>query len=529
MDITADTRAGVARRPPLPLILAAVVPAALVLVPIGITVADAAGADFARLIAVLWRPLVGELLLNTVMLTVTGALCCTLLGTATALLIERTDIPFGGLWTALATAPLAIPAFIASYAWVSISASLEGFAGALIVTVLSYTPLVFLPVAAALRGLDPALEEIGRTLGHGPWRCLFRIMLPQLRPAMQGGALLVALNIMVEFGAFALMRFRTFTTEIYTAYRAGFDGAAAEALAVVLLTLCVACITAEALLRRRAHYARIGSGTRRRALRYALGRWRLPALAAPALLAALAIGVPVLTILFWMTRHGAQAITPAEASPVALLHATLSTIELGIGGALLTTLLALPIALLSVRWPRFALTLPIERSAWLAQGVPGIVIALALITATARALPFIYQSTFLLLIGYVVLFLPFPLVALRASLLQIAPRLEEIARTLGANWFGALWRIVIPLAAPGFTAAAALVFIAVSTELTATLLLAPIGTQTLAIQIWNDTSSVAFAAAAPYAAVLVALSMAATWVLGRRFGVGTLSHAPDEG
>lgn len=517
------------RRPPWPIVLAAAVPAGLVLVPIGMTVAEAATTDLARLVAVLWRPLVGELLANTVTLTLAGALCCTVLGTITALLVTRTDLPWPGIWTALATAPLAIPAFVASYAWVSLSPALEGFYGALLVTVLSYTPLVFLPVSAALRGLDPALEEVGRTLGHGPWRSLFRVVLPQLRPAMLGGALLVALNILVEFGAFALMRFRTFTTEIYTAYRSGFDGAAASALAVVLLVLCVACIGAEALLRRRTGYARIGPGTRRPARRHALGRWRLPALAFPALLAALSVGLPILTIVFWLTRHGAEAVTPAEASPAALAQATLASIELGVGGALLTTLLALPIALLSVRWPRFALTWPIERSAWLAQGVPGIVIALALITATARALPFVYQSTALLLVAYAVLFLPLPLVALRASLLQVAPGLEDAARTLGANWIGVLVRVIVPLAAPGATAAAALVFIAISTELTATLLLAPIGTHTLAIQIWTDTSSVAFAAAAPYAAILVALSMGASWVLARRFGLGALDHARAEG
>lgn len=518
-----------ARRPPWALVLVAAVPAALVLLPISITVAEAAGTDLRRLVAVIWRPLVGELLVNTALLTVAGVLCCTVLGTVTALLVERTDLPFAGLWAALATAPLAIPAFIASYAWVSISPALEGFTGALIVTVLSYTPLVFLPVSAALRGLDPALEEVGRTLGHGPWRGLFSIVLPQLRPAMQGGALLVALNTLVEFGAFALMRFRTFTTELYMAYRSGSEGAVASALALLLLALCVVCIATEALLRRRTHYARVGAGTRRRLSRHRLGRWWVLALAFPVLFAALSVGVPVGTILFWLTQHGAQAVTPAEASPVALLHATAATIGLGIGGALLTTLLALPVALLAVRWPRFALTSPIERSAWLAQGVPGIVIALALITATARALPLVYQSDGLLLAAYAVLFLSYPLVALRASLLQIAPRLEEVARTLGANWFGVLVRIMVPLAAPGFTAAAALVFIAVSTELTATLLLAPIGTQTLAIQIWNDTSTVAFAAAAPYAAVLITLSMGASWILARRFGIGTLNHAGLEG
>jgi ABC-type maltose transport system permease subunit len=86
-------------------------------------------------------------------------------------------------------------------------------------------------------------------------------------------------------------------------------------------------------------------------------------------------------------------------------------------------------------------------------------------------------------------------------------------------------RVTLPLAAPGMGAAAALVFISVTTELTATLLLAPIGTQTLATQVWADTSTLAFAAAAPYAAVMAAISMAASWLLARRFGAASI-YAP---
>ncbi|MGH7040670.1 MAG: ABC transporter permease [Acetobacteraceae bacterium] len=509
-----------ARWPPGLLLALGAVPAALVLLPIAVTLADAATAGAAQIAALLWRPLVGTLLVNTVSLTVAAATCCVVLGTGAAFLIERTDLPGRALWAVLVTAPLAVPAFVASYAWVSINPVFEGFGGALLVTVFAYVPLVFLPVAAALRGLDPALEESARALGEPPWRCVLRVVLPQLRPAMLGGALLVALNVLVEFGAFALMRFRTFTTEIYAAYRSGFDGAEAAALAIVLLLFCFACLGGEAALRSRARYAKFGRGVRRPPTPYRLGRWRLPAALGLMLLAGVSLGVPIGTVLFWLTRHGAAAITPDEASPRALLMATWSTVELGGGAACLTLALALPLAVLSTRWPRFVLTGLMERGAWLAQGVPGIVIALALITATARTVPPLYESTALLLIAYAILFLPYALVGLRTALLQADRRTEDAARSLGAGWPRVLRRIVLPLASPGFGAAAALVFIVVTTELTATLLLAPIGTETLAIRVWDDTSTLAFAAAAPYAAVLVALSMTASWLLARRFGFG---------
>ena len=104
--------------------------------------------------------------------------------------------------------------------------------------------------------------------------------------------------------------------------------------------------------------------------------------------------------------------------------------------------------------------------------------------------------------------------SVRSALMQAQKGLEETGRSLGLNWFSVLVRVTLPLAAPGLGAAASLVFIAVVTELTATLLLAPIGTQTLATQVWADTSTLAFAAAAPYAAVMAVMSMAASWLLG---------------
>ena len=144
------------------------------------------------------------------------------------------------MWSVLLVAPLAVPAFIASYAWVSLSPSLQDFAGALLVVTASYYPLVYLPVAATLRDMDPALEETARSLGCGPFACFGRAVLPRLRPALFGGMLLVALNVLVEFGAFSLLRFRTFTTEIYAEYRTGFNSPEASLLAVVLLAFCFA-------------------------------------------------------------------------------------------------------------------------------------------------------------------------------------------------------------------------------------------------------------------------------------------------
>jgi iron(III) transport system permease protein len=493
----------------------------LVLLPLGVTVFDAAHAGWALAVALLWRSLVAELLGNTLLLVIAAGVLCGVIGTVAAWFVERTDLPGAKIWAVLLAAPLAIPPFICSYAWVSLSPALENFAGALLVVTLSYYPLVYLPVAAALREMDPALEEISRTLGQNIWGVLWRVVLPQLRPALLGGMLLVALDGLVEFGAFALLRFRTFTTAIYGAYQAGFSGAEPALLSMILLLLCALCLGAEIWVRGRARYGRLARGTRAAAARYSLGRWRWVVMGLFGGWTVLTIGVPLGMILYWLAQPGDVATAPVAASLAGVAGAAWASIYLGLAGAALTLALALPLGVLAARYQGVSVVL-LERAAYMAQSVPGIVVALALVTLTVHSFRLLYQSIFLLVIAYSIVFLPLALVSVRAAFMQAQIKLEEAGRSLGLGRAGVLWRVTLPLAAPGLGAAAALVFVAVETELTATLLLAPIGTQTLATEVWADTSTLAFAAAAPYAAVMVVISMAAAWLLARRFGAASV-------
>jgi iron(III) transport system permease protein len=505
------------RRIPVPLLLAAGLGATLVLLPLALTVGQALQVPLQDAVALIWRPLVGELLVNTIGLVLASVAVTAIVGVLCAWLVERTDLPGRGVFAVLAAVPLAIPPFITSYAWVSLSSDLQDFLGALIVVGSAYMPLVYLPVAAALRGMDPAIEESGRVLGLGPWACFIRLVLPQLRPALLGGMLLVALNVLVEFGAFALLRFRTFTTQLYAQYRTGLTGPDAALLATVLILLCLSCLLLELKVRGRGSYASLARSAPRPAARYGLGWTVVPALLFFTGLAVATLGVPLGTILFWLTRHNEAATSAVGVSASLLLDATAGSLSLALGGAALTLLLALPLGFLAVRYPGRLATL-LERTAYLGQGVPGIVVALALVTLAIQLLQPLYQSAPLLIVAYAILFLPLALVSVRAAFAQAQQRLEEAGRVLGLPPLAVAWRIVLPLAAPGLGAAAALVFVAVVTELTTTLLLSPIGTRTLATQVWADTTTLAFAAAAPYAAAMVALSLCSTWILARRFG-----------
>lgn len=503
--------------PPTLLLATSLLAAALVLVPVVITIFNAGTGGWALALRLLWRPLVGQLLLNSITLLAVVCTLCAVIGTGLAWLMERTDLPARSILAPLAVVPLTIPAFVSSYTWLSISPIFAAFWGAVLVVTASYYPFVYLPVAAALRGMDPALEETARALGLNLRQVFWRVILPQLRPALLGGTLLVALNTLVEFGAFALLRYRTFTTTIYGAYRAGFYGAEPALLALMLLVLCILCLGAEGLARGGRHYGRLARGVRRRAWRYQLGGWRFVALSGPLLLGAVTTFVPLSTIIFWMGKPADSATTVAGASVSALLSAGWSSISLGLEAALLSLVLALPLAFLAVRHAGL-LPVLLERCAYLAQGLPGIVVALALISFTVHHLFVLYQSRFLLIVAYSILFLPLALINVRAALGQAQLRLEEAAYSLGLGWFATFWRVTLRLAAPGLGAAACMVFISVVTELTTTLLMSPIGTHTLATELWADTSTLAFAAAAPYAGTMVAISMIAAWLLAGRLG-----------
>ncbi|WP_285708010.1 iron ABC transporter permease [Microtetraspora sp. NBRC 16547] len=504
------TRAGRTPRFYPPLVLAAAALVALVaLIPLVFVAGYSVSVGPAEAVRLIVRPRTGELLWNTVRLAAGCVLLCALLGTGAAWLVERTTLPGRRVWNVLLVAPLAVPAFVNSFGWVSVVPWATGYGGALLIVTLSYFPLVYLPVAAALRGLDPALEETAHALGHTPWRTFLRVVLPQLRPALLGGSLLISLHLLAEFGALQMLRFPTFTTAIYDQYQSTFNGPAANMLAGVLVLLCLVLLLAELRLRGRARYARLGAGVARPAVRARLGGFTVPALLGLGVLIALALGVPLGSLVYWLTA-GSSAAIPVEP----LLSSTLTSIGLGAAGALLTSILAIPVAWLCVRRPG-RLSVALERSTYFGNALPGIVVALALVTIAIRLTPPLYQTTALLLVAYTILFLPRAMVNVRSALAQSAPALEDVAHALGLGRAATFRRVTLPLIAPGLGAGAALVFIAIVTELTATLLLAPIGTQTLATQFWSHSDSIAYAASAPYAALMVLISAPATYLLTR--------------
>jgi iron(III) transport system permease protein len=483
---------------------------AVTLIPLGYVAWAAVSIGWAKAYDLVVRPRVGDLLFNTLALVVITVPLCVVIGVGVAWLVERTDVPGRAFWRPLFVAPLAVPAFVNSYAWVGVIPSLHGLWAGVLVTTLSYFPFMYLPAAATLRRLDPAIEESARALGSDSAGVFFRVVLPQLRLAILGGGLLIGVHLLAEYGAFAMVRFDTFTVAIFQQFQVTFDGAAGSMLAGVLVLLCLMLLVAEAMARGNARLSRIGSGAPRAMTPIHLGRNMITAQATLAALAVFALGVPVWTIVRWLWTGGADVWVPAD-----IVTALGQTIGLATVAAALTTVLAFPVAWVAVR-SNGALARAVEGANYITSSLPGIVTALALVTVTIRLAPPLYQSIVLIVFAYVLLFMPRALVNVRAGLAQVPPSLEEASRSLGSSPTATFLRVTLRLTAPAAAAGASLVFVAVATELTATLILAPTGTRTLSMRFWSLSSELDYAAAAPYALVLVVLAIPVTLVLFRQ-------------
>lgn len=460
---------------------------------------------------------VGELAMRSVLLAAVVGAGCLVIGVGLAVLVTRTDLPFRRPIAVLAALPLAVPSYVAGFSWLAVadlwdsSSRFTGFTASAVVLTLYTYPYVYLPVAGALVWADRTSEDVARSLGMGPVRTLLTVTLPQIRPAIAGGGLLAVFYALSDFGAVSILRYETFTRAIFTALNAGFNRLGAVSLSVVLLVLTMMILAVEGRFRRAGTGPRLNSPRPSVAAR--LGAFRIPALLAVLAVLIPAIGVPVTSMTRWFTAGISR---PGSVRVVA--EAAWGSLSLSLAGALLTVVLALPIGLLIARHPGRMSRL-LERLAYVAYALPGVVVGLSLVAFGVAVFGSSYQTPWLLALGYATLFLPLAVAAVAGAAAQAPRRLEEVGQSLGRPRWYVLTRVTLPLTMPGIGTGAALVFLTCMKELPATLMLRPIGTETLATRLWSATTSLRYAEAAPYAVLLVVLAAIPTWVLVRRSGI----------
>lgn len=508
------------RRAPTALGLVGAGVAALAALPLAYLLVRSATADAAAWDTVL-RLRTLALVARTLGLVGAVTLSTVVIGVGLAWLVVRTDLPGRRVIGVAAALPLVIPSYVVALALIAAVGPggllgegtwIFGLPGAWAALTLATYPYVFLLAAAALRRMDPALEEAARGLGHSRRRVFTTVTLPVLRPSVAAGGILVALYTLSDFGVVSLMRYDALTRAIYEQYRSLFDRTPAALLGLVLVALTVVILVLESRGRGGGRVARGGAGAARPAVPAPLGRWRRPALAAVLGFLTLALVVPVATLLGWALRASAER--PGLGELVVLAGHSLLVSG---AAAAVAVLAALPLAVIAVRHPGRAAR-ALERTAFASNALPGIVVALSLVFFATRAVAPIYQTLPLLVFAYVVRFLPQALSGAQDAFARVDPTLEQAARGLGAGPGAVLRRVTFPLVAPGLLAGATLVFLSTMKELPATLLLRPIGFDTLATEVWSATEASAYSAAAIPALGLIVLSAPVVYALQRGRG-----------
>jgi iron(III) transport system permease protein len=487
----------------------------------------------------LWSRQIPSLMINTLALTATTVLLSALFGIGAAWLVERTDLPGTRAWRVLLALPLAIPAYVAAICWLILfrrggvvdQAAMEwlGFArgtfplpqitnlwGATIIISLCVFPYVFLPVGAVFRSLDRSLEEAARMAGHSAWTTLWRVVLPLAMPAAAGGALLVALYVLSDFGTVAMLRYRTFTLAIFQQFAGQVDRSAAAILSFVLIGMAVPILYAAAWMARRERQMTRPRWQPRRLVR--LGRWRPLALLAIGALTFFALGLPLLT-LGGLTLQG--WLFPTEVDRIwwvnneGILRYGVNSVGLAVAAATGATFLAMFPALVAARRPGrwSSLLLAACQSPF---ALPGIIIGLSFVLLFNRWAPMLYGTVAVLVIGVVFRLLPQAVTANESALRAVSPPLEQAARTLGNNGFRTFQRVTLPVAVPGLLASWVLAFVTAMKELPTVILLRPPGFDTLPVRIWVAASESVHTQAAPAAFALIAITIVTLLIIMRQ-------------
>jgi iron(III) transport system permease protein len=484
-----------------------------VIVPLFYLLMRAFEADTAELVSILFRERTLRLFLNTVALTAGVLITTVLFSLPLAWLTTRSDIKLPSVFTLLGVLPLAIPGYVMAYAFLGLTgpygtiAALTGFViprpsgylGALASLTFYLTPYLYVNVRSALYGFDPALEETARSLGYSPFKVFLKTVIPQLRPSLYAGGLLVSLHVLGDFGAVSLMRFETFSYALFVQYTAAFDRTYAAWLALILIfiTLCLLFVDARLLSGLRLY--RSGRGAHRRFAHMPLGKWKIPAYLFLIGLATVSLFAPVGAILYWMFSG------PDQFRLEFLLPALRGSLTASIPSSVFAAFLALPLAYIGVRFPS-PLSRTLERVAYVGYAVPPLAFALSLVFFALQTAPFLYQTLFLLIYAYTLHYLAEAIGPIRSALHQIPPQIEEAARSFGYNRRKAFVKATLPLLRKGIIASMSFVFLSAMKELPLTFILSPIGFETLALNVWSYTMEAMFPEAAPFALGIVVVS-----------------------
>ena len=478
--------------------------------------ARAVGTD--ELVSIVFSADTLGIVVDSMLLTAAVTACSILIGVPLAILTVQTDLPFRRFWTVVAALPLVIPSYIGAFAFVSAFGprgvlqgvlaplgiqelpEIYGLAGATLVLTLYTYPYVYLTTRASLLSFDGTVVEAARTLNHSRWAAFRRVTLPQIKPGIAAGSLLVALYTLSDFGTPQIMRYDVFTRMIYVRYNNFLLGRAAV-LSLLLLALTVVILAMESRISASNEGAHVSSGSRRPG-RINLGWWKLPALGFCSLVAGLGLALPIGILVMWLRRPSPGF---AEGGFDFQFGFLLNSVSVSLAAAVITVIVGLPLAYLSARSDSRFGSLP-ERASYIGYATPGVVVGLALLVFGIRYASVLYGTVVILVFAYVVRFVPQAIGTMKSSVLQVDPKYVEAAQSMGDSPLRSFRRVVLPQITPGIVAGGALVFLTTMKELPATLILKPLGQETIVTYIWQVQEAAYYGQAAVPALLLVCIS-----------------------
>lgn len=500
--MTPATRAG-------PAIAASLValPMAAVLVAV---VHGATGAD-PELWAHLREYVLGRVVANTAVLVVGVVALAGVLGTSLAWLTAACEFPGRAFFSWALLLPMAMPAYVLAfvavatldYAGAAPSALRAWFGagfpmppirstgGVIAVLALATYPYVYLMARGAFLTHGKRVLEAAQSLGLGPWEGLFRVAIPLARPWLAGGAALVAMETLADFGAVSVFNYDTFTTAIYEAWYGLFSIETAQGLALLLLVFVAAALAFERLARGRASYAMADTGARTAPRLVLAGARGWIAFAGAATVFALGFVLPAVVLAGWSWD--------AAALDLDARYVDYAMRTLGLSGMAAVACLALALVLgYATRLSGGLVAQAAARVATLGYAVPGAVLAVGVVSVLttlqrigqpAEGGGVWLQGTVLaLIVGYVARFLAVAHGPIQGGFSRIRPSLEEAARSLGLPTRQVVARLHLPLLGAGFGTAVLLVFVDVMKEMPITLMTRPFGWDTLAVRVFEMTS-----------------------------------------
>lgn len=504
--------------------------AAVVAIPIIFTLFSAMTVDLE-----LWERLYDTrlkiILPNTFKLLISVGILTLFIGVTSAWIVSRYDFKGKKIWEWVLILPLAMPGYVLAYAYASIMApgglaqniwdsifselkmpSLYSFWGVSLILSLVNYPYVYLLTRASLLNQNVKYHEAARMLGVSKIKRLWSINIRMAYPAIIAGLALALMEVMADFGTVTLLRYPTFTEAIYRQMTARFDPKGAAALAFILVAITFLLLNLERYFRGRRSFEQTKSSFRSQLPK----KLNLQGTAAATAIIILIIGFAFFIPALMLISMALDAIANGGIDS-RFIKFTINTLFVSAVGATAASILAIPAAYLHARRPN-VLSKAVYYMSSLGYSLPGPVIAVGILLTVTALFNWLYGSILLLLMAYVVRFMPISLQSQDSSISMVSRSMEDAASTLGSSTWKTFKDILLPLIKRGILTGWVVVFVDCMKELPATMMLRPLAFDTLAVRVWVEASESLWEMAALPALLIVLVGLIPLIIIIKKIG-----------